>query len=53
MGGKIELHNKHPLRTRDDLSMAHTPGVARMCQAIVDDPDKAFQYTIKRNRSPS
>jgi malate dehydrogenase (oxaloacetate-decarboxylating) len=49
MGGKIELHNKHPLRTRDDLSMAYTPGVARVCLAIADDPDKAFQYTIKRN----
>jgi malate dehydrogenase (oxaloacetate-decarboxylating) len=49
MGGKIELHNKSPLRTRDDLSMAYTPGVARVCRAIADDPDKAFQYTIKRN----
>jgi len=49
MGGKIEQHNKHPLKTRDDLSMAYTPGVARVCRAIADDPDKAFQYTIKRN----
>jgi malate dehydrogenase (oxaloacetate-decarboxylating) len=49
VGGKIELHNKHPLRTRDDLSMAYTPGVARVCGAIADDPGKAFQYTIKRN----
>jgi malate dehydrogenase (oxaloacetate-decarboxylating) len=49
MGGKIEQHNKSPLKTRDDLSMAYTPGVARVCQAIADDPDKAFQYTIKRN----
>jgi malate dehydrogenase (oxaloacetate-decarboxylating) len=48
-GGKIELHNKSPLKTRDDLSMAYTPGVARVCQAIRADPDKAFQYTIKRN----
>jgi malate dehydrogenase (oxaloacetate-decarboxylating) len=48
-GGKIEQHNKHPLKTRDDLSMAYTPGVARVCIAIRDDPDKAFQYTIKRN----
>ena len=38
-----------PLKTRDDLSMAYTPGVARVCAAIHDDPDKAFQYTIKRN----
>src|SRR5919109_1413568 len=49
VGGKIEQRNKHPLRTRDDLSMAYTPGVARVCEAIRDDPDKAFQYTIKRN----
>jgi malate dehydrogenase (oxaloacetate-decarboxylating) len=49
VGGKIEQHNKHPLKTRDDLSMAYTPGVARVCLAIADDPDKAFQYTIKRN----
>jgi malate dehydrogenase (oxaloacetate-decarboxylating) len=49
VGGKIEVHSKHPLRTRDDLSMAYTPGVARVCRAIHEDPDKAFQYTIKRN----
>ena len=49
VGGKIEQHLKHPLKTRDDLSMAYTPGVARVCEAIRDDPDKAFQYTIKRN----
>jgi malate dehydrogenase (oxaloacetate-decarboxylating) len=49
LGGKIEQRNKAPLRTRDDLSMAYTPGVARVCEAIRDDPDKAFQYTIKRN----
>jgi malate dehydrogenase (oxaloacetate-decarboxylating) len=49
VGGKIEQHNKHPLKTRDDLSMAYTPGVARVCIAIRDDPAKAYQYTIKRN----
>jgi malate dehydrogenase (oxaloacetate-decarboxylating) len=49
MGGKIEVTNKHPLRTRDDLSMAYTPGVARVCQAIAEDRSRAFQYTIKRN----
>jgi malate dehydrogenase (oxaloacetate-decarboxylating) len=49
MGGKIEQRNKHPLKTRDDLSMAYTPGVARVCMAIADDRSKAFQYTIKRN----
>jgi malate dehydrogenase (oxaloacetate-decarboxylating) len=49
VGGKIEQHNKHQLKTRDDLSMVYTPGVARVCIAIRDDPDKAAQYTIKRN----
>jgi malate dehydrogenase (oxaloacetate-decarboxylating) len=49
VGGKIEQHNKNPLKTRDDLSMAYTPGVARVCEAIAEDEDKAFQYTIKRN----
>ncbi|HTC73627.1 MAG TPA: NADP-dependent malic enzyme [Solirubrobacteraceae bacterium] len=49
VGGKIEQHNRHPLKTRDDLSMVYTPGVARVCLAIADDPDRAFQYTIKRN----
>src|SRR5581483_10387577 len=49
VGGKIELRNKNPLKSRDDLSMAYTPGVARVSTAIHEDPDKAFQYTIKRN----
>ena len=49
VGGKIEQHNKHPLKTRDDLSMVYTPGVARVCLAIAEDPGRAFQYTIKRN----
>jgi malate dehydrogenase (oxaloacetate-decarboxylating) len=49
LGGKIEIHNKSPLKTRDELSMAYTPGVARVCEVIHADPDKAFQYTIKRN----
>src|SRR5215211_4828784 len=49
LGGKIEQRNKQALRTRDDLSMAYTPGVARVCSAIAADRDKAFQYTIKRN----
>ena len=49
VGGKLEVRLKHPLRTVDDLSMAYTPGVARVCSAIAADPDKAFQYTIKRN----
>src|SRR5947207_7189421 len=49
LGGKIEQRNKHALKTRDDLSMAYTPGVARVCMAIAEDPEKAFQYTIKRH----
>ncbi len=49
IGGKVEQRNKHPLKTRDDLSMAYTPGVARVCLAIAQDEDRAFQYTIKRN----
>jgi len=49
VGGKIEVRNKSQLRTRDDLSMAYTPGVARVCLAIRDDRTKAFQFTIKRN----
>lgn len=49
LGGKIEIRNKVPLKTRDDLSMAYTPGVARVCMAIHRDPAKAFRLTIKRN----
>src|SRR3954468_15515625 len=49
VGGKIEQRNKLPIRTRDDLSRAYTPGVARVCTAIHEDRSKAFQYTIKRN----
>jgi malate dehydrogenase (oxaloacetate-decarboxylating) len=48
-GGKIEQSNKFPLKTREDLSMAYTPGVARVCQEIHTDPSKSFEYTIKRN----
>src|SRR4051812_22421245 len=49
VGGKIEMSNKAALETRDDLSMASSPGVARVCKAIPDDPGRAFRYTIKRN----
>ncbi len=49
LGGKIEIQSKVPLKTRDDLSRAYTPGVARICQAIVDDPTDARRLTIKRN----
>ncbi len=49
LGGKIEVVSKVPLKTRADLSMAYTPGVARICDAIQKDPDKAFTLTIKKN----
>jgi malate dehydrogenase (oxaloacetate-decarboxylating) len=49
LGGKIEVRNKVPVRTRDDLSMAYTPGVARVCLAIRDDRERAFALTIKQN----
>jgi malate dehydrogenase (oxaloacetate-decarboxylating) len=41
--------NKYPLKTRDDLSMAYTPGVARVCTEIAGDRAKAFEFTIKKN----
>ncbi|QQS34094.1 MAG: NAD-dependent malic enzyme [Acidobacteriota bacterium] len=49
LGGKIEIVSKVPLKTRSDLSMAYTPGVARVCQAIQKDPEKRFNLTIKKN----
>ncbi|MFI6588283.1 NAD-dependent malic enzyme [Embleya sp. NPDC050493] len=49
LGGKIEMQSKHPIRNRDDLSMIYTPGVARVCLAIAENPDDARRLTIKRN----
>jgi malate dehydrogenase (oxaloacetate-decarboxylating) len=49
LGGKIEVAPKTPLRTRDDLSMAYTPGVARISQAIAADPESVWNLTVKRN----
>ncbi len=49
LGGKIEVVSKMQLKTRSDLSMAYTPGVARVCEAIAKDPEKAFNLTIKKN----
>lgn len=49
LGGKIRMANKVPLKTRDDLSMAYTPGVARVCMAIHDEPENVYKLTIKRN----
>src|SRR5215208_2398243 len=49
LGGKIEVRSRMQLRTRDDLSMAYTPGVARVCRAIASNPERAFNLTVKRN----
>ncbi len=49
LGGKVEVRSKSQIRTRDDLSMVYTPGVARVCRAIHQDPERAFNLTIKRN----
>ena len=49
LGGKIEIASKVPLKTRDDLSRAYTPGVARISQAIAKDPADLRRLTIKRN----
>jgi malate dehydrogenase (oxaloacetate-decarboxylating) len=49
LGGKIEIVSKVPLKTRDDLSRAYTPGVARISQAIAKDPSDLRRLTIKRN----
>ncbi len=49
LGGKIAMQSKVPIKTRDDLSMAYTPGVARVCQAIAQDPESVWNLTSKRN----
>jgi len=49
LGGKIEVRSRMQIRTRDDLSMVYTPGVARVCRAIAYEPERAFNLTIKRN----
>jgi malate dehydrogenase (oxaloacetate-decarboxylating) len=49
LGGKIHMDSNAPVKTRDGLSMAYTPGVARVCQAIAADPEAAWNLTIKRN----
>jgi len=48
-GGKMEIKSKIPLASRDDLSMAYTPGVARICTAIRDNPERVYDLTIKKN----
>ncbi|MCW2713989.1 MAG: malate dehydrogenase [Frankiales bacterium] len=47
LGGKVEVVSSVPLETREDLSLAYTPGVARVCTAIAQDPDLAYDYTWK------
>lgn len=49
LGGKIEINSRIPLKTRDDLSMAYTPGVARVCMAIHKNPNDVFNLTVKKN----
>ena len=49
LGGTIEMASKHPIRNRDDLSMVYTPGVARVCTAIAENPEDARRLTVKRN----
>jgi malate dehydrogenase (oxaloacetate-decarboxylating) len=49
LGGKIQMESKHPIRNRDDLSMIYTPGVARVCEDIVENPEDVRRLTIKRN----
>ncbi|MFQ5900609.1 MAG: NAD-dependent malic enzyme [Thermodesulfobacteriota bacterium] len=49
LGGKISVENKVPLNTRDDLSMAYTPGVARVCSEIAKDKNKVYKLSIKKN----
>jgi malate dehydrogenase (oxaloacetate-decarboxylating) len=49
LGGKLEVNSKVPIRNRDDLSLVYTPGVARICTAIAENPEDARRLTIKRN----
>jgi malate dehydrogenase (oxaloacetate-decarboxylating) len=49
LGGKISIEPKVPIRNRDDLSLVYTPGVARVCEAIAENPEDARRLTIKRN----
>ena len=47
--GKIETTSKAPVKNREDLSIAYTPGVAAPCRIIAEDPDAAYTYTLKAN----
>src|SRR6476659_10167612 len=48
-GGKISVNGKFPITNRDQLSMAYTPGVGRVCLAIAEDKSKVFSLTVKAN----
>ncbi|MEG2296852.1 MAG: NAD-dependent malic enzyme, partial [Clostridium sp.] len=47
--GKLETVSKVPIKTREDLALAYTPGVAEPCKVIAADPEAAYKYTIKSN----
>ncbi len=47
--GKLEVRSKVPLRNKEDLTLAYTPGVAEACMEIAKNPDDAYEYTLKRN----
>ncbi len=49
LGGKLEIRSKFPIRDRNDLSIAYTPGVAQVCREINEDPKRVYDLTIKKN----
>ena len=49
LGGKIEMKGRVQVRTRDDLSLVYTPGVARICRAIAEDKEKSWKLTVRQN----
>ena len=49
LGGKLKMEPRQPIQNRDDLSHVYTPGVAKVCMAIHEEPTKAFDLTIKKN----
>jgi malate dehydrogenase (oxaloacetate-decarboxylating) len=49
LGGKLEIRSKMPINNRHDLSLAYTPGVARVCEEIAENVDRAYDLTMKKN----
>ena len=47
--GKLTTETKAPVKSREDLALAYTPGVAEPCKVIAEDPEAAYKYTIKSN----